>query len=169
MKIELTVIADIFIDDECQNISPNEVLKGIVIRGSDTVDGFELTTDIPGFDNTADFFLKNGRIKEKKFILDKCYFLAHCKCNDTWHVGYLEEGSEAGMISIAPTSFPVTYNDKEKAEKLLFNSVFRTRDSFALNEIYEFEKIFDKKEAKEFVEKCSQKKVEENENENNPC
>lgn len=168
MKIELTVIADIFIDDECQKISPDEVLKGIVIRDSDTVDGFELTTDIPGFDNTADFFLKNGRIKEKKFILDKCYFLAHRKCSDTWHVGYLEE-SEVGMISIAPTSFPVTYNDKEKAEKLLFNSVFRIRDSFTLNEIYEFEKIFDKKEAKEFVEKCLQKKVEENPNENNPC
>lgn len=51
----------------------------------------------------------------------------------------------------------------------MFNSVFRTRDSFTLNEIYEFEKIFDKKEAKEFVEKSLQKKVEENPNENNPC
>ena len=58
MQIEITIAADIVIDENKHpNITPDDLLKGVVIRNSDVVDGFELTTNIDGFDNTVDFLL----------------------------------------------------------------------------------------------------------------
>lgn len=159
MQIEITIAADIVIDENKHpNITPDDLLKGVVIRNSDVVDGFELTTNIDGFDNTVDFFLQKAKITKKSLINNICYFLVYRKCADTWHVGYLED-SEAGMISIAPTSFPVTYNDKQKATKLMNDSVIRTKDSFALNEIYEFDRLFDKNDAIKFVKQYLKKEI----------
>ncbi len=45
-----------------------DVLHGTVLRESDVIDGFELTTNISGLSPVSDFFLCNGRIVDKKFL-----------------------------------------------------------------------------------------------------
>ncbi len=72
MKVRLTVELDIEIDrDEYPNITAEEILKGIKIIDDDGVDGFDILTDIPGYDCTSDFFLKNGVIKHRQLLRDQ--------------------------------------------------------------------------------------------------
>ena len=66
-KIRLTVEMDIDAGEH-PNVTEEEVKNAVVLRDSDAVDGFEITTDDLRFDNTSDFFLKNGRIVEKELL-----------------------------------------------------------------------------------------------------
>ena len=65
-KIRLTIEMDIDAGEH-PNIT-EEVKNAVVLRDSDAVDGFEITTDDSRFDNTSDFFLKNGKIVEKELL-----------------------------------------------------------------------------------------------------
>lgn len=49
-------------------ITPENVLQAIILQDSDRIDGFEVTTSLPGFDCAFDFFLCNGKITSKKLI-----------------------------------------------------------------------------------------------------
>lgn len=49
-------------------LNVEDILRGIVLRESDIIDGFELTTNIPGHSPVTDFFLCNGRIVDKRFL-----------------------------------------------------------------------------------------------------
>ena len=66
-KIRLAIEMDIDAGEH-PNITEEEVKNAVVLRDSDAVDGFEITTDDSRFDNTSDFFLKNGRIVEKELL-----------------------------------------------------------------------------------------------------
>ena len=55
-KIRLTVEMDIDAGEH-PNVTEEEVKNAVVLRDSDAVDGFEITTDDLRFDNTSDFFL----------------------------------------------------------------------------------------------------------------
>lgn len=69
MKIRLTVEMDVDIDtEEYPDMTEEEVRKAVVIQDSDVVDGFEITTSHPHYDNTNDFFLSNGVIVKKELI-----------------------------------------------------------------------------------------------------
>ena len=60
---------DIDIDkEEYPDLTENQVLNNITVYNDDVVDGFELTTDIYGYDNTNDFFLFNGKIISKEIM-----------------------------------------------------------------------------------------------------
>lgn len=65
-KIRLTIEMDIDAGEH-PNIT-EEVKNAVVLRDSDAVDGFEITTDDSRFDNTSDFFLKNAKIVEKELL-----------------------------------------------------------------------------------------------------
>ncbi len=169
MKIELTVIADVFIDENSfPNIAPKNVLDGVIIQNSDIIDGFEITTNIPNLDNTKDYFFTSARIAKKKIIKDTFYFLVHRKSSDTWHIGYADD-SDAGMISLFPINTPQTFNSKNAAIKTMHNLVVGTYDKKSMDAVYEIDKLFDKKDAIAFVKRILQDKTEENQNENNPC
>lgn len=49
-------------------ITPEDVLQAIILQNSDIIDGFELTTTLPGFDCAFDYFLCNGKIISKEFV-----------------------------------------------------------------------------------------------------
>lgn len=67
MKVRLTVELDVEIDKtEHPNLDEKQVFNGIYMCDDDIVDGFLLSTDIPGYDNTNDFFLRNGKIAKKE-------------------------------------------------------------------------------------------------------
>ena len=69
IKIRLTVEMDVDIDtEEYPDLTEEEVKKAIVIQDSDVIDGFEITTNHPYYDNTNDFFLRNGVIVKKELI-----------------------------------------------------------------------------------------------------
>lgn len=72
MKVEFTIVADIEINKEkYPYMTPEKVLEGIEVYESDVIDGFEITTNIKGFDNTADFFLKNAELRDKRLITEQ--------------------------------------------------------------------------------------------------
>lgn len=52
-------------------VTINQVIKNIVLKDHDIIDGFELTTDMYDLDNTYDFFLDNGKIISKEIVQDK--------------------------------------------------------------------------------------------------
>ncbi len=69
MKIKLTLEMDIEIDKaEYPDLDEQTVLNGIQVYDDDVIDGFGLTTNIKGYDNTADFFLQNARIVSKEAL-----------------------------------------------------------------------------------------------------
>lgn len=69
MKCEIVLSVEINIDKkEYPNVSEKDVLDNLIIQDSDVIDGFELTTEIRGYDNANDYFLKNARIVSKKQI-----------------------------------------------------------------------------------------------------
>lgn len=68
-KLRLTIEADIDIDsDEYPELTEEKIRKSVVIRESDITDGFEITTALPEYDNTVNFFLWNGVIVKKELI-----------------------------------------------------------------------------------------------------
>lgn len=68
-KIRITIEMDVDIDtEEYPDITEEEVRKAVVIQNSDVIDGFEITTNHPRYDNTCDFFLSNGVIVKKELI-----------------------------------------------------------------------------------------------------
>lgn len=169
MKIELTVIADVFIDENSYpNIAPKNVLDGVTIQNSDIIDGFEITTNIPNHDNTKDFFFTSAKITKRRIINDKFYFLVHRKSSDTWHIGYADN-SDAGMISLFPTNIPETYKSRTAATNTMHCLAVGSHDKKSSDIVYEIDKLFDKADAIAFVKRISQDKSEENQNENNPC
>ncbi len=69
MKIRLTLEMDVDIDaEEYPDMTEEEVRKAVVIQDSEVIDGFEITTRHPHYDNTNDFFLSNGVIVKKELI-----------------------------------------------------------------------------------------------------
>ena len=169
MKFELTIVADVFIDENSYpTIAPNDVLKGVIIQNSDIIDGFEITTSIPNLDNTKDFFFTSAKIMKKKLIKDTFYFLVHRKHSDTWHIGYVDD-SGAGMIDRFPGSTPESYKSKKVASEIMNSMIVGIHDKKALDVVYEIDKLFDRKDAVAFVERLLHNKTEENRNENNPC
>lgn len=167
MKIELTVTADVSIDNSLYpDITPERILEAVVVRDSDLVDGFEITTDIDSLDNTKNFFLTSAKIAKKRLIKDKCYFLVHRKFSDTWHIGYADD-SDSGMISIAPTNIPQTYESKKAAMKGMRNIVIGFHEHKSFDEVYEIDKFFDKAEAIAFAKHILKIK-KKYQNENNP-
>lgn len=62
-KVRIVIEAEINEEtmQEC-GCSLEEVKNNIVLWDSDVIDGFELTTNISGLDNTSEFFLQNGKI-----------------------------------------------------------------------------------------------------------
>lgn len=60
MKVKLEIEFDMNTGLEDFDITKTkkELLNGIKIEDSDVVDGFEITTDFDGCDNTSDFFIK---------------------------------------------------------------------------------------------------------------
>ena len=56
-------------DEPNNKKSKQELINGIVIRNSDEIDGFELTTDFYGLDNSHDFFIVPD---SQKIISAKC-------------------------------------------------------------------------------------------------
>lgn len=69
MKIRLTVEMDVDIDtEEYPDMTEEEVRRAVVIQDSDVIDGFEITTNHPDYDNTNDFFLSNAVIVKKELI-----------------------------------------------------------------------------------------------------
>ena len=161
MKIELTIIADVLIEENSySNVVSDTVLDGVIIQNSDTIDGFEITTSIPNPDNTKNFFFTSAKITKKKIINDKFYFLVHRKSSDTWHIGYADN-SDAGMISLFPTNIPETYKSKRIAANIMLSMVVGSHDKKTLDVVYEIDKLFDKTEAIAFVKRISQNKSEE--------
>ncbi|GFI36481.1 hypothetical protein IMSAGC015_00642 [Lachnospiraceae bacterium] len=73
-RIQIIIEADIdeesLVEKSKDNlpITPEDVLQAIILRDSDNIDGFELTTSLPGFNCAFDFFLCNGKIMSKKLI-----------------------------------------------------------------------------------------------------
>jgi len=65
-KVRMTIEFDI--KEEMlkgSGLTAEEVLKNVYLRDDDVVDGFQITTIIPGFEPTSDFFLENGVIVEE--------------------------------------------------------------------------------------------------------
>lgn len=68
-NIQLVISAEIeYDDDDYVGIEPSDVLSHITIQESDVIDGFEITTNIDGLDNTTDFFLQNAVIKSRNEV-----------------------------------------------------------------------------------------------------
>lgn len=166
MKIELTIIADID-EKTSKNISLDEFLEGIVIRNSDVVDEFELTTLLNNDNNSIDSFLRNAKIAKRKLIKEQYYFLVHRKCSDTWHIGYVGD-SDAGMIGMFPTNIPETYKSKTDAVNTIRRLVGDSYDKKYLDIVYEIDKLFYKSDAIALVEQTLQDGFKENRSENKP-
>lgn len=62
-KVRIVIEAEINEEtmEEC-GCCVEKVKNNIVLWDSDIIDGFELTTNISGLDNTSEFFLQNGKI-----------------------------------------------------------------------------------------------------------
>lgn len=70
-KVRMVIEFDI--NDEMlkeNGLTVAEVMKNVFLRNDDVVDGFQITTNIPGFDCTSDFFLGNGVVVEKSLVKD---------------------------------------------------------------------------------------------------
>lgn len=72
MKVRMTIEFEMnhSVPDEPEmQMSKQELIRGLILRNSDEIDGFELTTDFCGFDNSSDFFIVPD---SHKIISAKC-------------------------------------------------------------------------------------------------
>lgn len=101
-KVRMTIEFDI--NEEMlqkSGIPASGVLKGLRFRESDVVDGFDITTHIPGFDNTSDFFLENGAIVDKMLVEREVSLGAiptQFKSNEEYAAALFEYLKKAGKI-----------------------------------------------------------------------
>lgn len=80
-KVRIVIEAEINEEtmQEC-GCSLEEVKNNIVLWESDVIDGFELTTNISGLDNTSEFFLQNGKIIKTELRNDTMNFGRNTGC-----------------------------------------------------------------------------------------
>ncbi len=72
MKVRMTIEFEMnhSVSDEPETkMSKQELISGLIIRNSDEIDGFELTTNFCGYDNSSDFFIVPD---SHKIISAKC-------------------------------------------------------------------------------------------------
>lgn len=68
---KMRVTIEFAIDDEAlrdYNITAEQVANAVVLREHDTIDGFEITTNVPGYSPVDVFFLYGGTIVSKELL-----------------------------------------------------------------------------------------------------
>lgn len=68
---KMRVTIEFAFDDEAlrdYNITAEQVANAVVLREHDTIDGFEITTNVPGYSPANDFFLCGGTIVSKELL-----------------------------------------------------------------------------------------------------